>query len=123
MGIGFLGHMSHSGDLLLWVDVRRRPLSVVHRLSSVESKHLLLMNYWANLHQIWYVVSLEIVNFITPPPPHNFEVKSVILMYFLKKSSLLRGMVQTKYIVIINKEGSIKIVNFISPGAGVLVAI
>ena len=37
----FLGHLSHSGDLLLWVGVRR-----------------LLKNYWANLYQIWYVASL-----------------------------------------------------------------
>ena len=38
----FLGHLSHSGDLLLWVGVRRRPSSVV-RL------HLFLKNY-ANLN-------------------------------------------------------------------------
>ena len=30
-----LGHLSHSGNLLLWVVVRRRASSVVHRLSSV----------------------------------------------------------------------------------------
>lgn len=28
---GFLGHLSHSRDLLQMVFVRRRPLSVVHR--------------------------------------------------------------------------------------------
>ena len=30
-----LGHLSHSGDLLSWVDVRRRALCVVRRASSV----------------------------------------------------------------------------------------
>ena len=39
----FLGHLSHSGDLFLWVGVRRR------------RSHLLLKNYWANLNQIWCV--------------------------------------------------------------------
>ena len=32
--IGFLGHLSNSGDLLLWVGVRR-PSSVVRRASCV----------------------------------------------------------------------------------------
>ena len=31
----FLGHLSNSGDLLLWVGVRRRPSSVVRRASCV----------------------------------------------------------------------------------------
>ena len=31
----FLGHLSHSGDLLLWVGVRRRASSVVRRPSCV----------------------------------------------------------------------------------------
>ena len=31
----FLGHLSHSGDLLLWVGVRRRASCVVHRPSYV----------------------------------------------------------------------------------------
>ena len=31
----FLGHLSQSGDLLLWVGVRRRASSVVRRTSSV----------------------------------------------------------------------------------------
>ena len=29
--IVFLGHLSHSGDLLLWVGVRLRAMCVVHR--------------------------------------------------------------------------------------------
>ena len=49
-------------------------------------------------------------------------VKSVKLMYFLKNlllysQALIR---QTKYVVM-TKEGSTKIVNFMTPGAGVLV--
>ena len=43
--------------------------------------------------------------------------------FFLKSSSLLKGIEQTnyKYIVIMTKEGSTKIVNFMTPGARVLV--
>ena len=41
----FLGHLSKSGDLLLWVGVRRRPLT--------SSQKLL-----AHLNQIWYVSSV-----------------------------------------------------------------
>ena len=50
-------------------------------------------------------------------------VKSVKLMYFLKNlllysEALIR---QTKYIVMMTKEGSTKIVDFMTPWAGVLV--
>ena len=31
LGFPFLGHLSHSGDLLLWVGVRRRATCVVRR--------------------------------------------------------------------------------------------
>ena len=53
----------------------------------------------------------------------NFWVKSVKLMYFLKNlllysQALIR---QTKYVVIMTKEGSIKIVNLMTPGVWVLV--
>ena len=46
--VHFLGHLIHTGDLLLWVYVRRRPLCVKH----------LINNYIANLNQIWYDASL-----------------------------------------------------------------
>ena len=47
----FLGHMSHSGDLLLWVGVRCPASSVMRRpLTST------LKIYWANLYQICYEV-------------------------------------------------------------------
>ena len=53
----------------------------------------------------------------------NFGVKSEKLLYFLKNlllysQALIR---QTKYVVMMTKEGSSKIVNFMTPGAGVLV--
>ena len=37
----FLGHLSHSGDLLLWVGVRRRASSVVRRPLTSSSQELL----------------------------------------------------------------------------------
>ena len=40
VGIGFLGHLSHSGDLLLWVGVRRRPSSIVRRPLTSSSQEL-----------------------------------------------------------------------------------
>ena len=68
----------------------------------------------------------EIVNFMTPSlPPRggNFGVKNVKLMYFFKNLLLYPSawFRQTKYIVMMTKEGSTKIVNFMTPGAGVLV--
>ena len=36
-----LGHLSHSGDLLLWVGVRRRAWSVVRRPLTSSSQELL----------------------------------------------------------------------------------
>ena len=65
----------------------------------------------------------EIVNFKTPiPRGSNFGVKSV-KFYFLKSLLLYSGawLRQTKCIVMMAKEGSTKIVNFMTPGAGVLV--
>ena len=53
----------------------------------------------------------------------NFGVKSVKLMYLLKNLLLYSGawFRQTKYIVMMTKEGSTEIVNFMTPGAAVLV--
>ena len=39
--IDFLGHLSHSGDLLLWVGVRRRSSCVVRRALTSSSQELL----------------------------------------------------------------------------------
>ena len=62
--------------------------------------------------------------FHPPPQPSggNFGVKSVKLLYFFK-NLLYSGAwsIQTKYIVMMTKEGSTKIVNLMTPGAGVLV--
>ena len=60
---------------------------------------------------------------MTPTPRGgNLGVKSAKLMYFLKNLLLYLGawFRQTKYIVLITKEGSTKIVNFMTPGARVL---
>ena len=61
---------------------------------------------------------------MTPTPRGgNFGVKSVKLMYFFKNLLLNSGawFRQTKCIVMMTKEGSTKIVNFMTPGAGVVV--
>ena len=51
-----------------------------------------------------------------------FEVKSVNLLYFFKQSSLLPGIDQANQLCSNDKkEGFTKIVNFMTPGAGVLV--
>ena len=65
----------------------------------------------------------EIENFMNPHPKgSNFGVKIVKLMYFFK-NVLQTGtwFRQTKCIVMITKKGSTKIVNFMTPGAGVRV--
>ena len=71
----------------------------------------------------------KIVNFMTPGAGvfvlgcgHLSHI--VKMHYFFKKSSsLLPGIDQTnhgRYIVLMTKEGSTEIVNFLTPGAGVL---
>ena len=119
---------THLQDLLLWVGVRRRPSSVMRRplTFSDSSSHELLGQSSINL-----ICSFcregrqEIVYFMTPTPRGgNFGVKSVKFMYNLNKSSSLQTGVwfrQTNNIVIMTKEGSTKIVNFMTPRAGVFV--
>ena len=67
----------------------------------------------------------EIVNSMTPNPQEEviLGVKSVKFMYFFKNLLLYSQaqIGQTKYIVMVTKEGSTKIVNFMTPRAGVLV--
>ena len=60
---------------------------------------------------------------MTPTPGgDNFGVKSVKLMYFSKNLLYFQAQIRhTKYIVMLTKEGSTKIVNFMTPGAGALV--
>ena len=57
-----------------------------------------------------------------PPRGGNFGVKNVKLMFFLKNPLLYprAWFRQTKYIVMMTKEGSTKIVNLMTPGSGIL---
>ena len=60
--------------------------------------------------------------FLRHPRGGNFEVKSVKFIYFLKYLLNSRAWFrQTKYIVMMTKEGSTQIVNFMTPWAEVLV--
>ena len=66
----------------------------------------------------------EVVNFMAPSQRGgNFRVKSVKLMYFFENLLLYSRawFIQTKCIVIMNKEVSNKIVNSMTPWTGVLV--
>ena len=60
--------------------------------------------------------------FMTPPKGDNLGVKRIKLMYFFKNLIHSRAWArQTKYIVIMTKKGSTKVVNFLIPGAGSVV--
>ena len=66
----------------------------------------------------------EIVNFMTPHPKgREFWGKKCKTDIFPKKILLYSGawFRQTKFIVMMTKEGSTKIVNFMTPGTGALV--
>ena len=91
--IRFLDHQSHSGDLLLWVGVRRRASSVVRRASCVERPG---QSYSNLVCSICRVRRQEIVKFMTPNQrAGNFGVKRVKLRYFFKNLfSLLPGIDQ-----------------------------
>ena len=72
--------------------------------------------------------STKIVTFMTPgvrTPLLRCGHKSLIVkMHYFFKNRLLYSQAQirqTKYVVMITKEGSTKIENFMTPGAGVLV--
>ena len=67
--------------------------------------------------------SVNIFNFITPNPRGgNFGLKIVKMKYFFKNLHIHSGALfrQYKCIVMIVMEGSTQIVNFMTPGAGVL---
>ena len=71
---GFLGHLCHLGDLLLWVSVRRHPSSVARRVLTSSSQEL-LDQYSPNLvSSICRVMRQEIVTFMTPLSPRKGEV-------------------------------------------------
>ena len=72
--------------------------------------------------------STKIVNFTTPGAGVLVlgcgHLSHIVKMHYFFKNLLLYSQAyirQTKYIVLINKEGSTKIVTFTTPGAGVLV--
>ena len=71
--------------------------------------------------------STKIVNFMTPGAGvlvlGRGHISNIVKMHYFFKNLLLYSqayILQTKYIVLINKEGSTKIVTFMTPGAGVL---
>ena len=143
----FLGHLSHSGDLLLWVGVRRRASSVVRRPSFVVRRALtsspqkLLCQSLPNLvcsiirgSRLEIVVmmtkegSTKIVYFMTPGVwvlvigcghiSYRVKMHYFFKNLFFNSQALIR---QTKYVVMMTKEGSTKILNFMTPWVGVLV--
>ena len=60
----FLGHLSHSGDLLLWVGVRRHASSVVRRPLTFFSQELLGQSLSNLVCSICRVTRQEVVNYI-----------------------------------------------------------
>ena len=68
---GFLGHLSHSGDLLLCFGVRRGAsfVGVLLRALTSSSQELLGQSSPNLVCSICRVRRQEIVNFMTPPPP------------------------------------------------------
>ena len=72
--------------------------------------------------------STKIVNFLTPGPGvlvlRRGHIGKIVKMHFFFKDLLLYSQAQirqTKYVVMMTKEGFTKIINFMTPGAGVLV--
>ena len=70
----------------------------------------------------------QIINFMTPRAGVLVQgcghISRIVKMHYFFKNLLLYSQTyikQTKYIVMMNKEGSTKIVNFMTPRAGVLV--
>ena len=96
-------------------------------------KNLLLFSQ-AKIKQTKYIVmmnkegSSKIVTFMTPRAEVLVlgcgHISHIVKMHYFFKSLLLYSQAlirQTKYVVMMTKEGSTKIVNFMTPGVGVLV--
>ena len=71
-------------------------------------------------------VSTQIVNFLTPRAGVLAlgcgHISKIVKMHYSFKNLLLYSQAkirQTQNIIMMNKEGSIKIINFMTPGAGV----
>ena len=115
----FLGHLS-------WpIAMGWRPSSsVVRRALTFSSQELLSQSLKNLVCSICRVRRQEIANFMTPPTQRGckFGVKSVKSMYFFKNRLLYSRtwFRQNKLIVVMTKEGSTKIVDFMTHGAGVL---
>ena len=84
-----------------------------------QTKHVVMMNKKG---------STKIVNFMTPMAGVLVlgcgHISHIEKMHYFFKNLLLNSQAlirQTKYVVMMTKEGSTKIVNFMTPGAGVLV--
>ena len=123
---------------MIFIAIGSCQLSCILRCALTSSTQELLRQSWPNLVcSICRVRRQEIVNFMPPPPiPRggNSGVISVKLMYFFKniKKKRIKKRIypllysrelfrQIKYILMMTKEGSTKFVNFMTPGAGVLV--
>ena len=117
---GFLGHLSNSRDLLLWVSVGCSA-SFINIFFSRTTGPILTKFGMQHLQG----KKTRNCKFHEPPPPRggNFGVKSAKLMYFLENLLLYSQaqIGQTKCIIMMTKEGSTKIVTFMTPGEGVLV--
>ena len=94
-------------------------------------KNLLLYSQ-AKIRQTKYVEmmtterSTKILNFMTPGVGvlvlGRGHISNIVKMHYFFKNRLLYSQAyirQTKYVVMMTKEGSTKIVNFMTPGAGV----
>ena len=110
-----LGNLSHSGDQLLWVDVRRRSSSVIH---------LLLNNYWTNFKCVVRITKKGSGQGILCNGGGHISRK-VKMHYFFKNplyySQALIRQAKYMYVVMMIKEGSTKTVNFMTPGEVILV--
>ena len=94
----------------------------------------LLLYTQAQIRQSKYVVmmtkevSTKIINFMTPGAEFlvlgRGHIRQTVKMHYFFKNRLFYSQAQirqTKYLVMMTKEGSTKIVNFMTHGAGVLV--
>ena len=100
-----LGHLSHSGDLLLWVGIRRCVSFIVCRPLTSSSQELFGQSLPNLVCSISRVRRQEILNFMTHPHPKRrwFGGKMCKIDVFrLKSSSLLKGISQTNWVYIID---------------------
>ena len=107
----------HLGDLLLWVGVCRRPSSSVRRPLSVNiffsrNTEVILTKFAYNI-----IYMIPRAGVLVIGCDHISHIVNNALFLLLYSGTWFR---QTLYIVIMTKEGYIRIINFMNPGAGVL---